>query len=95
MTSLLIPCYNECEVLHLTYDTIVDAAESWGEPIKMVFVDDGSRDETWEIIRSLAARDCRVRGLRLSRNFGHQAAIGAGLECIAPCRCGFRFTWAG
>jgi dolichol-phosphate mannosyltransferase len=82
MISLLIPCYNESEVLHLTYDTIVDAAETWGEPIELVFVDDGSSDDTWEIVRSLAAHDRRVRGVRLSRNFGHQAAVGAGLEVV-------------
>jgi glycosyltransferase involved in cell wall biosynthesis len=80
MISLLIPCYNEREVLDLTYDAIVDAAGAWKEPIEILFVDDGSSDGTWEIIETLAARDRRVRGIRLSRNFGHQAAVGAGME---------------
>jgi glycosyltransferase involved in cell wall biosynthesis len=80
MISLLIPCYNESEVLPLTYQTIAHEAESWGEPIEVVFVDDGSADNTWDIICSLARHDARVRGVRLLRNFGHQAAVGAALE---------------
>ncbi len=80
MISLLIPCFNESEVLELTYEAIVREAKSWNEPIEILFVDDGSRDDTWDIIHSLARRDGRVRGIRLSRNFGHQAAVGAGLE---------------
>lgn len=83
MISLLIPCYNESEVLRLTYEAIVDCARSWGEAIELVLVDDGSQDDTWEIITGLARRDPRVRGVRLSRNFGHQAAVGAGLEQAA------------
>lgn len=83
MISLLIPCYNESEVLRLTYDAVMESARSWGEAIELVLVDDGSSDDTWDIIQSLARRDPRVRGLRLSRNFGHQAAVGAGLEQAA------------
>jgi len=83
MLSLLIPCYNESEVLRLTYETIAGEAQHWDEPIEIVFVDDGSRDDTWEIISALAAADPRVRGVRLARNFGHQAALGAGLEHVA------------
>ena len=80
MISLVIPCYNETEVLRLTYDTLVREADTWGEPYEIILVDDGSADDTWEIIESLSSADRRVRGLRLSRNFGHQAAMGAGLE---------------
>lgn len=80
MLSLIIPCYNESEVLELTYQTLVEEAERWEMPFELLLIDDGSRDDTWAIIEWLAARDDRVRGLRLSRNFGHQAAVGAGLE---------------
>lgn len=80
MISVLIPCFNECEVLPLTYQAVVEAARDWGEPIELILVDDGSRDGTWETICELARADPRVRGVRLSRNFGHQAALGAGLE---------------
>jgi polyisoprenyl-phosphate glycosyltransferase len=79
MLSLIVPCYNESEVLELTYQTLVDESHRWDMPFELVFVDDGSRDDTWPIIMRLAARDARVRGLRMSRNFGHQAAVGAGL----------------
>ena len=47
---------------------------------EIVFVDDGSRDRTWSLIRELAAQDPRVRGLSFSRNFGHQVAFAAGLD---------------
>lgn len=79
MLSLVIPCYNEADVLRLTHESLVHAARQWNEPIEIILVDDGSQDATWEVIASLAERDPRVRGVRLSRNFGHQAALGAGL----------------
>lgn len=82
MISLLIPCFNERDVLRLTYDTIVAAAPRWGEDIEIVFVDDGSADNTWDIIQELSRRDPRVRGIKLARNFGHQAALGAGWEHV-------------
>jgi polyisoprenyl-phosphate glycosyltransferase len=78
--SLVIPCYNEGEVLALSYRALADAAKAWAEPVEVIFVDDGSDDNTWAVIERLAGQDGRVRGVRLSRNFGHQAAIGAGLE---------------
>ena len=80
MISLIVPCFNEAEVLELTYGRVVEAARAWGEPIELILVDDGSSDDTWQIIQQLAHRDACVRGIRLSRNFGHQAAVGAGLE---------------
>ena len=82
MISLVIPCYNETEVLRLTYERLTEAACAWGDTMEMIFVDDGSTDDTWQIIEALGERDRRVRGVRLSRNFGHQAAMGAGLERI-------------
>jgi len=80
MISVVVPCYNEVEVLRATYQALVDAAHGWDEPAELLLVDDGSTDETWPIIQWLSACDERVRGLQLSRNFGHQAAVGAGLE---------------
>lgn len=80
MLSLVIPCYNEGEVLRHTYAAIVREASKWDESIEMIFVDDGSRDDTWPIIANLVEHDPRVRGISLARNFGHQAAVGAGLE---------------
>ena len=83
--SLIIPCYNEEEVLGESasrlgklLDSMV--AEGRISPASfMLFVNDGSRDRTWEIISQLHGADKRVRGLNLARNVGHQAAIMAGM----------------
>jgi len=80
MISLVVPCYNEITVLRQTHTALAAAAIRWGEPAEIVFVDDGSTDGTWGLICELAAADPRVGGVRLSRNFGQQRAIGAGLE---------------
>ena len=80
MISVVMPCYNESEVLRLTYERLAEAVPTWDDTVEILLIDDGSHDDTWQIIESLARADSRVRGLRLSRNFGHQAALGAGLE---------------
>jgi len=81
MISIVIPAYDEernLAVLHANLREVLGAmldADGW----ELVIVDDGSRDGTWAAIEALAAIDVRVRGVRLSRNFGHQAALLAGL----------------
>ncbi|REA61324.1 glycosyltransferase [Dyadobacter luteus] len=83
---LVIPCYNEEAILHLTYTTLkryydeIKARGLIADDSKLCFVNDGSRDRTWEIIEELGAADDQVIGVKLSRNFGHQSAIMAGLE---------------
>jgi dolichol-phosphate mannosyltransferase len=77
--SLVVPCYNEETVLPLLLDRIRTAAQSWGVDYEIVCVDDGSEDTTWRIIEQTGAADPRVRGVCLSRNFGQQAAISAGM----------------
>jgi len=83
---LVIPCYNEEAILRLTYSTLkvyYDGIKAKGlisEDSKFCFVNDGSRDKTWEIIEELSVLDQDVVGVKLSRNFGHQSAIMAGLE---------------
>ena len=83
---LVVPCYNEEAILRLTYATLktyyagikergLIAADS-----KICFVNDGSRDKTWNIIEELCQQDDTIIGVKLSRNFGHQSAIMAGLE---------------
>jgi polyisoprenyl-phosphate glycosyltransferase len=71
---------NEEEVLRQTTKRLVDVLESGGLHFELLFVDDGSTDETAEILRELQESDSRIRAIRLSRNFGHQIAITAGLE---------------
>jgi len=78
--SVVVPVFNEegsLDELHRRLGAVLDGvASSW----EIVFVDDGSRDRSWEIVSRLAAADRRVRGVRFSRNFGHQMAFAAGLE---------------
>ncbi len=79
MTSIVIPVYNESESLPLLIEELDKAFEGRSEAeVEFVFVDDGSSDESWSVVRSLAARDDRVRGIRFRRNFGKAAALTAG-----------------
>jgi dolichol-phosphate mannosyltransferase len=81
MISIVIPAYNEEQNLTVLYANVREVmdASSTTSDWELVVVDDGSTDGTWSAIESLSANDVRVRGLRLSRNFGHQAALMAGL----------------
>ncbi len=82
---LVIPCYNEQEVLGETSSRLLESLRGMvkenlaGEDSKIMFVDDGSRDETWNIISRLSEEHPEVMGVRLSRNRGHQNALLAGL----------------
>jgi len=78
--SLVVPIWNEEGVLPALYQRSHDALEGMGGPWEIVFVDDGSTDGSGFLLRSLHARDPRVRVLFLSRNFGQHAALNAGLE---------------
>lgn len=79
----VIPCYNEEEALPLTAPVfrkkLADLAGRIAPESRVVLVDDGSHDRTWEIISSLHAADPAFTGLRLDRNRGHQNALTAGL----------------
>lgn len=82
---IVIPCYNEQEVLPITAPMFLDKLTSLSEEGKIseksrvLFVNDGSKDKTWEIIQGLAKTDERYCGICLSRNRGHQNALLAGL----------------
>lgn len=78
--SVVIPCFNEEEVLSQTIDRVVAVVRSIGKPAEVVLVDDGSRDRTWAIIKQATEEHPEVGGYRLSRNFGHQSALTAGLH---------------
>jgi len=84
LISLIIPCYNEEESLGLLYEELcqISAAmqERYGVGFEFVFVDDGSRDRSLAILRQMAKQDSRVNYISLSRNFGKEAAIYAGLN---------------
>ncbi len=85
---LVIPCYNEEPVLHETakrlrekYDLLISEGKI-SEDSKIVFVNDGSKDRTWEMICELHESDKTFRGICLSRNKGHQNALMAGLMTV-------------
>ena len=77
--SIVIPAYCEDGNLQKLYDELLETLNTTASDWEIVIVDDGSTDGTWEQIGALHQRDARVKGLRLSRNFGHQYALFAGL----------------
>ena len=81
LISLVIPCYNEEEVIVETYRRLAALANGRpAERFEFVFVDDGSRDRTLDLLRGIAAGDERVRVVSFARNFGHQLAVTAGVD---------------
>lgn len=85
LVSVVVPCYNEQEVLPMFYDEItkVSAQMSADYPelsFEFLFINDGSKDKTLEILRSLADKDERVRYISFSRNFGKESGMYAGLK---------------
>ncbi|HSN57012.1 MAG TPA: glycosyltransferase family 2 protein, partial [Candidatus Sulfomarinibacteraceae bacterium] len=78
--SVVIPAMNEEANVPIMHERLVAALEPTASSFEMVWVDDGSSDATWRRIAELAAADPRVRGLSFSRNFGHQAAVTAGVD---------------
>jgi glycosyltransferase involved in cell wall biosynthesis len=78
--SIVIPVYNEVEVLPSLYTRLTRVMEGLVEPYEIIFVNDGSNDGSLPLLRDLRAGDERVKILGLSRNFGHQLAITAGLD---------------
>lgn len=91
---LVVPCYNEEEALPVTAEKLhekltqlIDEGAILPES-RMVFVDDGSKDKTWEVISELHRTDSLVRGIKLSRNQGHQNALLAGMMTVrSECDC--------
>src|SRR5690349_1410704 len=80
LLSLVIPLFNEEAVLPLLVERLDAALARLDCAAEVVFVDDGSSDDTLALVRQIAARDRRYRALSFSRNFGHQAGITAGLD---------------
>ena len=80
--SLVIPVYNEADALPMLLDALGPVLASIGCDYEILFVDDGSRDGTAGILDAAASADPRVKVLTFSRNFGHQAAITAGLDFV-------------
>lgn len=80
LLSVIVPCYNEAAVLRATHERLSRTLGSLPDiDFEIIFVDDGSSDETFQLLTELHATYRRVRVVRLSRNFGHQVAVTAGL----------------
>ncbi len=78
--SIIIPAYNEESTLQIFYDRVTPVFESLQEEYELIFVNDGSRDKTEEILKGLCQKDGRVKACSFSRNFGQQAALLCGME---------------
>ncbi len=78
--SVVIPVYNEEQVLPLFTSNLISAMDGLRKGYELVFVDDGSTDKTWQILNELSKSNPNIIAYRLSRNFGHQKAIYAGLQ---------------
>lgn len=92
MLSVIIPAYNEEKMIQKTADTVDGILGKEAIPYEIVFINDGSRDGTWEQIEAVAERNPQVKGIHFSRNFGKESAIFAGLanasgDCCAVMDC--------
>lgn len=88
LLSIVVPCYNESEIIAQTNDRLTALAGEWAEKglisaYEIVYVDDGSTDTTLDILSGIAAASPNVKVISFSGNFGHQAALTAGLKYAA------------
>ncbi len=80
MLSIVIPIYNEAAMLFLLMERLAEALQAVPDRHEILFVDDGSTDNSVEVLHKLQQRNFAIRIIELSRNFGHQAALTAGLD---------------
>lgn len=86
LLSVIIPVYNEEGNLELLFKRLEKVLSTTDATPEYIFINDGSRDHSMEIIRQLAMKDSRVKFIDFSRNFGHQTAVTAGLDyCNGDC----------
>lgn len=78
--SIVVPVYNEELVIHETYQRLKEVMDQTKENYELLFVNDGSKDRSIEILREHSPIDPRVKIIDFSRNFGHQIAITAGMD---------------
>jgi len=79
LLSVVVPCHNEQEVIEATHARLTDVLPATGMDFEVIYIDDGSRDQTLSRLEAIATRDPRVRVIEFARNFGQQAAMSAGL----------------
>lgn len=77
--SIVIPCYNEQEVLPELFKRLTAVTNVWKYNVEMICINDGSKDNTWQLLKQQADKDSRWKTISFSRNFGHQTAVSCGL----------------
>jgi glycosyltransferase involved in cell wall biosynthesis len=85
--SAIVPVYNSEKTVATVCARVVATLEGIGQPFEIVLVEDRGRDGSWEIVRELARSDQRIRGIRLSRNFGQHCALLCGLRAARYAVC--------
>lgn len=80
VVSVVLPSFNEEKNIHIVYDELLKSIKGLKLDYEFIFVNDGSKDRTWVEIKKLSEKDSKVRGINFSRNFGHHAALEAGLR---------------
>lgn len=78
--SLIIPVFNELDNLEMLYNSIIKNLSVYGDRYEIIFVDDGSTDGSYDVLRTFAEQNPQLRTIRLRRNFGQTAAISAGIR---------------
>ncbi|WP_449399766.1 glycosyltransferase [Chryseobacterium wanjuense] len=86
--SLIIPVYNSSKFLHKTVKAVDDQKKESNWDLELILIEDGSPDNSFEVIEKLAKEYHYIKGIKLSRNFGHQIAVRTGLElCYRRLYC--------
>jgi dolichol-phosphate mannosyltransferase len=80
LVSIVIPIHNEAIALPILYERLAKMASARSEQFEFIFINDASKDNSFEIMQALHRRDARVKVANLSRNFGHQIAVTAGID---------------
>ncbi len=81
--SIVIPAYNEEDILDMLVERLLTVTGLWKESCEIIFVDDGSSDTTWQKIAQYHKKYPYIKGVKFSRNFGHQCAVTAGLQYVS------------
>ncbi len=80
MIEIIVPCFNEEDNIPILQKEVSTVLNDLEEDFRIIFIDDGSSDSSWDKISKLSSSNNNITGIKLSRNFGHQAAIDAGLQ---------------
>ena len=87
MLSIIVPLFNEAENVPLFIDRVQYVLENEGFPYELILVDDGSKDQTFDLIKNAADKDKRIKGIRFRRNNGQTPAIKAGIDAAKGDIC--------